>query len=154
MPVQVGIVVLAVAGDHHDLPSPQLSQDILNRQAGPAGAQHQALPAQNPHPALPDHALKPGRVGVVPQQRPVQLLDHGVHTADGRGGLGEIVADGQHGGLIRDGHVQALKIPGPDKIAQLVRGDLKELIVIVPKKGMQFRGIAMPQLLSQQSASH
>ena len=106
------------------------------------------------HPALPDHALKPGRVGVVPQQRPVQLLDHGVHTADGRSGLGEIVADGQHGGLIRDGHVQALKIPGPDKIAQLVRGDLKELIVIVPKKGMQFRGIAMPQLLSQQSASH
>lgn len=111
MPVQVGIVVLAGAGDHHDLPSPQLSQDILNRQAGPAGAQHQALPAQNPHPALPDHALKPGRVGVVPQQRPVQLLDHGVHTADGRSGLGEIVADGQHGGLIRDGHVQALKIP-------------------------------------------
>ena len=152
--VQVVIVVLPGAGDHHNLPRPQLPQNILGREAGPPRAQHQALPAQDADAALPHHALKAGRVGVVPQQGAVQLFEHGVHAADGGGGLGEVVADGQHGGLVGDGDVQALEIPDPEKVPQPVRGDLKKLVVVVAKEGVKGWGVAVPQFFSQQSASH
>ncbi len=60
-----------------------------------------------------------------PSRGAVQLLDHGVDAADGSGGLGQVVADGHQGGLIGDGYVEALEIPHPQEVAQLVRGTSK-----------------------------
>ena len=154
MLVQVVVVILPAAGDHHHLSGAQLVQHIPHRQACPAGAQHQALAAQNPDPALPHHAFKPGGVGVVPEKGAVRLLDHRVHAADGLGSLGQMLADVMDCGLIGNGHVQALEIPLPEKVSQVPGGYLEQLVVVVPKEGVKLRGVAVTQLFPQQSESH
>ena len=82
------------------------------------------------------------------------MTHHGVHAANGGSGLGQVVAQGQHGSLIRNGDVQALKITVSDEVPQLVRGHFKQLVFVIAKKGMQLRGIAVAELLSQQSKAH
>ena len=151
---QVLVVVRAGPGDHHDLPRPQLVQHILHRETGPAGAKHQALAPPDADAALPDQALEARRVRVVAEEAAVRVAHHGVHAANGGSGLGQVVAQGQHGGLIGNGDVQALKITVPDEVPQLVRGHFKQFVFVIAKKGMQLRGIAVAELFSQQSKAH
>ena len=146
---QIVVVVLPGPGDHHHLTGPQLVQHVLHSQTGSAGTQHQALAAQDADAALPDHALKAGGIGVVAQQGAVGLTDHRVHTADGPGGLGEIIAHGDDRRLIGDGHIQTAEIPRPQEVPQLILGHLEKFVRIVAEKGVEFRRIAVAQLLTQ-----
>ena len=151
---QVLVIIRAGAGDDHDLPGPQLVQHILHGEAGAPGAKNQALPSPDPDAALPDQTLEARCIGVVPEETAVRVAHDGVHAADGSGGLGQVVAQGQHGGLVGDGDVQALKIPVADEVPQPVRGHFKQFVFVISTKGVQLRGIAVAQLLSQQSKAH
>ncbi len=102
---QVLVVVRAGARDDHDLPGPQLVQHILHGEAGAPGTQHQALPSPDPDAALPYQTLEARCIGVVPEETAVRVAHDGVHAADGSGGLGQVVAQGQHRRLIGDGDV-------------------------------------------------
>ena len=149
---QIVVIVLAAPGDDSDAFRPQRFQHRHHRDGGAAAAQHQGLPALNLDAAFSHQTLKAVGVGIVAVETAVRAADNGVHAADAPGSVRQFGAVGQDGLLVGDGHVDAVPIAVFQKVLQLLRLPLEELIIIIGKHAVNGRGIAVPQLLSKQTA--
>ena len=149
---QIAVIVLPAPGDDGDAFRPQHFQHRHHRDGGAAAAQHQSLLAPDVNAAFFHQAFKAVGVGIVAIEAAVRAADNGVHAADAPGGVRQFGAVGQNRLFVGDGHVDA--VPGAvfQKILQLLRLPLKELIIIIGKHAVNGRGIAVPQLLSKQTA--
>ena len=149
---QIVVIVLATPGDDSDAFRPQHFQHRHRHDRGAAAAQHQGLPALNLDAAFSHQTLKAVGVGIVAVETAVRAADNGVHAADAPGGVRQFGAVGQDGLLVGDGHVDAVPIAVFQKVLQLLRLPLEELIIIIGKHAVNGRGIAVPQLLPKQTA--
>ena len=150
--IQIVVIVLAAPGDDSDACCPQHFQHRHHRDGGAAAAQHQGLFALNLDAAFFHQAFKAIGVGIVAIEAAVRAADNGVHAADAPGGVRQFGAVGKDSLFVGDGHIDAVPIAVFQKILQLLRLPLKELIIITGKHAVNGRGIAVSQLLSKQTA--
>ena len=149
---QIVVIVLPAAGNDSDAFRPQHFQHCHHRDGGAAAAQHQGLLAPDINAAFFHQTFKTVGIGIVAIEAAVRTADNGVHAADAPGGFRQFGAIGQDRLFVGDGHVDAVPIAVFQKVLQLLRLPLKELIIIIGKHAVNGRGIAVPQLLSKQTA--
>ena len=139
-------------GDHDDL-GPLRPQHGLHRLRGSAGAEHKGLFAGRDAAAPLQKQAEAARVRVCAVQRAVRPPDERVHAAGllchGR----ERRAERHDGAFIGDGHVQPVPCRAVQEVRQPLRRDLEQVIGIRAEHGVNFRGIAVAQVLAQQAAA-
>ena len=129
--VQMVVIVRTAAGNDGNV-SAQLLQRGLHRDGGPAAAQHQRLFPGGVDAAAADHIKKAEQVRVVAVQRAVRTVDEGVDALQSFRRLGQLPAAGHHRLLVGNRDVQAVPAVGAQKGVQVLLGDLKETVVILP----------------------
>ena len=129
--IQMAVVVRTAAGNDGNV-SAQLLQRGLHRDGGPAAAQHQSLFPGGVDAAAADHVEKAEQVCVVAVQRTVRPADEGIDALQPFRRLGQLCTVGHHRLLVGDGDVQAVPAVGAQKGIQVLLGDLKEPVVILP----------------------
>ena len=150
---EIRVVVLAAAGDDRHARA-KLREHGLNGCGRAAVSEHERLLPGDVHTAAAHKVFKAEGIGIVAVERAVRPADEHVHTA-------ELLRDRRERGtirddrlLIRDGHVERVKIAAGQKRRKRVRRDLIELIGIVRKLCVDGRRIAVAELFAQKSAPH
>ena len=129
--IQMIVIVRTAAGNDGNV-SAQLLQRGLHRDGGPAAAQYQRFFSSGVDAAAANHVEKAEQVCVVAVQRTVRTVDEGVDALQSFRRLGQLCTVGHHRLLVGDGDVQAVPAAGAQKGIQVLLGDLKEPVVILP----------------------
>ena len=101
-----------------------------------------------------EQCLKTVCIGIVPQNASIRTTQQRIHAPDHCRQLCQFVTERNHSLLIRDGHVQSMPVPFPDKGLDFLRLFFIQHIFIVSQFRMDPGRIAVPQLLPQQAAFH
>lgn len=80
--------------------------------------------------------------------------DNGIHRADGTGGLGELIEQGDDRLLIGNGDVDAGEVLVAEERLQFLRLQLPEFVVIVREGAVDLGRIAVPEPAADESARH
>ena len=150
---EIRVVVLAAAGDDRHARA-KLREHGLNGRGRAAVSEHEHLLPGDVHTAAAHKVFKAEGVGIVAVERAVRPADKHVYAAEllrDRRELGAVRDDRL---LIRDGHVERVKIAAGQKRRECVRRDLIEPVGIVRKLRVNGRRIAVAELFAQKSAPH
>ena len=148
MQVQIAVVVLSAAGDHHDFGS-QILQNGHSSGGCAAAAQHQAFFALQGKPAAGHQRGETEKVGIMSHKRTVRPSDYRVDGTQSPGGFGKLRAEGDDGLFIGDRYIQTVKVRPGEKFGKRFRLFFKEDIAVVAQRSMDLRGVAVSQLAPQ-----
>ena len=124
-----------------------------HRGAGSAIAEHERFHPGGVYPVHVQQALEAEHVRVVTVDAAIRAAHQRVHAAGEPRALTQFIAEREHSLFIRDGHVQPVPLAAFYEAFKLLRSALIEPVFVPGKHFVYFRGIAVPQLLPEQSAS-
>ena len=151
---EVSIVVLAAAGDRHDLPRALFREHGAHGGRRAAAAEDHALFARGIEAEALQQIRKTVSVRVLTADRPAGEAQQRVHAAAAPRGIGELRAVRHHGFFIGDRDVQAVPAPAQEEIRKLAGRFLVQTVVIVGEHRVDGGGIAVAQLFTQKAAVH
>jgi len=151
---EVGVIVLPIAGDDDDLARLLLFERVHHRGGSAAAAEHEHLFRARREYRAAQQLFKAVDVRIVAVERSVGAADDRIDAADGARRFGELIAERRGALFVGDRNVQRVKIALPKEGLHFLRFGLIELILIVAEHGVDGRGIAVAELLSEKSAMH
>ena len=153
MAVEVLIIIRPVAGDDRHVRT-ELLEHGLNGRGRAAVAEHERLLPRDVDAAVAHEVLEAEGIGIVAVERAVWPADEHVHAAEPLRHRRELGAVRDDRLLIRNGHIERVKIAAGQKRRQSLRRDLIEPVGIVGELRVDGRRIAVAELFAQKSAPH
>ena len=129
MTVEIFVVVVAGAGDRHDLPRAEVTQNLAHGRRDAAVAEDEHLFPPNVDPAFGEHNGKPVKIGVVAEVRSVVAPDDGVDAAAPTSRVRQLRHVRNDRLFIGDGHVEAVVFAASEEVGKLLRLALDQLVV-------------------------
>ena len=145
--------VAATAGETVHLRRAETARDGHGRLRRAARAEDQHLFPLEREPNVADERRHAHEVGVVSIELSAPA-DNGIHRADGTGGLGELIEQGDDRLLIGNGDVDAGEVLAAEERLQFLRLQLPEFVVIVREGAVDLGRIAVPEPAADESARH
>jgi hypothetical protein len=151
--VKILVIIRPVAGDDRHARA-ELLEHGLNGRGRAAVAEHERLLPRDVDAAVAHEVLEAESVGIVAVERAARPADEHVHAAELARDWRELRAVRDDRLLIRNGHIERVKIAAGQKRRQVLRRDLIEPVGIVGELRVDGRRIAVAELFAQKSAPH
>ena len=151
--VKILVIIWPVAGDDRHVRT-ELLEHGLNGRGRAAVAEHERLLPRDVDAAVAHEVLEAEGIGIIAVERAVRPADEHVHAAELARDWRELGAVWDDRLLIRNGHIERVKIAAGQKCRQVLRRDLIEPVGIVGELRVDGRRIAMAELFAQKSAPH
>ena len=151
--VQRGEVDLAFPGDGDNLSGMQIPEHCANGGGNAAVTEQQAGFAGYIHTAVANGVQKAVVIRIVAIQTSIRAADNGIDAADVPGLGRKLGAVGNDGFFIRNGDVDGVKRTGTEKLLQLFRAALEQIVIVAANHFMNLGGETVTQMFSQKSVT-